>query len=189
MNALLKMFRLHTGRQIDKWEHCFPIYEKHFAKFRGRQPAVLEIGVDHGGSLQLWKQYFGHGSLIVGVDINPACKEYEEPDIRIEIGDQSCAGFWAGMQSYGDFDIVIDDGSHDPQHQTESFDILWPRTRSVYLIEDCHRVYPSCRAGDGNLKYTYPWVVVYEKPKRMIRGTPSRPLRNDEEQARNTYGV
>jgi hypothetical protein len=186
---LADMFHSHTGRQLDKWRHYFDIYEKHFARFRNKQPCVLEIGVDHGGSLQLWKRYFGHAALIVGVDIDPRCKAYEEPGIQIEIGDQTCAGFWAGLwDHYRGFDIVIDDGSHDPGNQATTFDILWSHTRSVYLIEDCHRAYPSCRAGDGVIKYTYPWVVVYEKPQRMIRGTPSRETRPDEDAARREFG-
>lgn len=186
--TLLDMFESHTGRQVDKWRHYFDIYEKHFARFRGTAPRVLEIGVDHGGSLQLWKRYFGHRALIVGADIDPRCKAYEEAGVQVEIGDQADAGFWLELwDHYTGFDIVIDDGSHQTEHQLKSFASLWPHTRSVYLIEDCHRVYPPVNS-EGGIKYIYPWVVVYERPVRMIRGEPSRELRPDEAEARKLFG-
>ena len=180
--TLFDMFESHGGRQIDKWRHYFPIYEKHFERFRGKSPRVLELGVDHGGSLQLWKRYFGHGAEIIGVDINPETL-FCEPQITTHGYDQCDQN----LATFGPFDIVIDDGSHQAEHQVLSFEHLWPRCTGVYLIEDCHSVLPAVR-NVGGLKYSYPWVVVYERPKRMIRGTPSRPLREDEADARKLYG-
>ena len=180
--TLFDMFESHGGRQIDKWNHYFPIYEKHFERFRGKSPRVLELGVDHGGSLQLWKRYFGHDADIIGVDINRESM-FMESQIQTHCIDQTNPI----LATFGPFDIVIDDGSHVAEHQMASFDILWPRCTGVYLIEDCHSVLPAVR-NVGGLKYSYPWVVVYERPKRMIRGTPSRPLREDEAEARKLYG-
>jgi hypothetical protein len=65
--TLRDMFESHGGRQIDKWEHYFPVYEKHFARFRGKSPRVLEIGIDRQCSLQLWLEYFPH-AFIYGID-------------------------------------------------------------------------------------------------------------------------
>jgi SAM-dependent methyltransferase len=180
--TLFDMFESHGGRQIDKWLHYFPIYEKHFERFRGKSPRVLELGVDHGGSLQLWKRYFGVGAEIFGIDIN-SDSLFSEPQIFTMRYDQTDPG----IARHGPFDIVIDDGSHVAEHQMASFDILWPRCTGVYLIEDCHNVQPAVRSV-GALKYSYPWVYVYERPKRLIRGTPSRELREDEADARKLYG-
>src|SRR5208282_2798008 len=135
--TLRDMFETHAGRQVDKWEHYFPIYEKHFARFRGKSPRVLEIGIDHGGSLQLWKRYFGHGAEIIGVDISPAAM-FEEPQIVTCVNEQTDPMI-AGL---GPFDIVIDDGSHVAEDQGITFGNLWPRCQGVYLIEDCHNKYP-----------------------------------------------
>jgi hypothetical protein len=183
MITLRERFAQHTGRLIDKWSHYFPIYEHHFAKFVGRAVRVLEIGVGHGGSLQLWKAYFGLNADIWGIDIDPRCQEYEEEQITIHIGDQGNVGsLWAAL------DIVIDDGSHQIKDQSASFQILWPHIRpgGIYLIEDCHQGYPQLDPGGwAQLRYEYPWVLVIERPKRMVTGTPSRPL-NDAEVA--AYG-
>ena len=173
------------GRQVDKWRHYMEIYERHFAKYQGEAVRLLEIGVDHGGSLQMWKEYFGKGVEITGVDINPVCKEYEEDQIKVVIADQ-CDPALARL---GPFDIVIDDGSHLKQHQSQSFLTLWPHCTGTYLIEDCHDGFPSLSPHRDFLEYRYPWVIVLERPKRIIRGTPSRELRPDEALARANYGA
>lgn len=195
--TLRDLFNAHNGRQIDKWAHYLPIYEKHFERFRGKKIRLLEIGVDHGGSLQLWKRYFGPDAQIIGIDINPDAMFTEDQIDTMEYN--QCD---PSLAAHGPFDIVIDDGSHFVEHQTISFEHLWPRTTGVYLIEDCQGwqlapgtnnihcmsdCYPEVR-NIGGLKYQYPWVVVYERPHRMIRGTPSRELRADEAETRTLFG-
>src|SRR4051812_2508259 len=59
-NALLQYFDAHTeGPGIWKFRHYFEIYQRHFAKFVGQDVHVVEIGVYSGGSLNMWKEYFG----------------------------------------------------------------------------------------------------------------------------------
>jgi len=183
VNSFESYFFSHKGRRVDKWRHYFPIYDRHLQFFRSRFPRVLEIGVDHGGSLQIWRDYFG-GSLgtVVGLDIDPRCKEYEEPGIEIVIGNQSDVVL---LKSLGYFDVVIDDGSHNIQDQEASFEALWPFTDGVYIIEDIHGAYPGIAEP---LMYRYPQMLVIEKPRRLIRGKPSRELRPDEIKATEKYG-
>lgn len=177
--------RAHKGRQIDKWEHYGPIYDKHLDPLWTCAKRVLEIGVDHGGSLQLWSRAFP-SAQIVGLDINPDCKRFEEDRISVVIGDQTDTSLLATL---GEFDVVIDDGSHDPAHQAITFTEMYPRTKMIYLIEDCHQNrYPDLITTDPAITYGYPWVVVIERPERIIRGEPSRELRPDEAEARRKYG-
>ena len=187
-------FEAHEGRQIDKWAHYLPIYERHFAPYVGQAVRVLEIGVDHGGSLQLWKAYFGARAQIVGVDIDPRCKGYEEPQIQVEIGNQEDPAFWDSLwDHYTGFDIVIDDGSHRKSDQETSFKALWPSTRGIYLIEDCHFGYPNIPVHESIKRFFYQWLMVIQRPeyvdppKRLIRGTPSRELREDEREAQRLH--
>jgi cephalosporin hydroxylase len=184
------LFYAHQGRLVDKWEHYFPIYDKHFAKYQDKPVRVLEIGVSHGGSLQLWKQYFGAKAEIIGLDIDPRCEAYEEDQIQIYAGDQSqlsqspdLAAFLGPVK----FDIVIDDGSHVIAHQEASFAALWPNTSGVYLIEDCHSGYPSLKAPEA-FHWDNLWMSIRERPNRIIRGEPSRELRQDEIESINLYG-
>ena len=64
-----------SGRVVHRWRHYFDIYHRHFSRFRGDSIVMIEIGIFNGGSLRMWKDYFGSNSTIVGVDINPGCKQ------------------------------------------------------------------------------------------------------------------
>jgi len=75
-STIREIFYDHTGNLIHKWDHYFDIYEKYFSKYRGQEINILEIGISHGGSLQLWKKYFGDKVHIYAVDINPECKKF-----------------------------------------------------------------------------------------------------------------
>jgi hypothetical protein len=167
---------------VDRWEHYFDIYDRHLSKYQDKPVKVLEIGVSHGGSLQIWKAYFGSKAAITGIDIDPRCRDYAEAQIDVIITDQANPAI--GL--LGEFDIVIDDGSHVSNDQSASFARLWPHTRGVYLIEDCHEGFPWL-AHEPALVTKYPWVLVCERPKRLIRGNPSRDLRPDEIDAINLY--
>jgi SAM-dependent methyltransferase len=144
MNDLQRYFDNNTGRLIHKWHHYFEIYDRHFARYRGRSPRVLEIGVSQGGSLQMWREYFGPGTRIFGVDINPACRSLAEEGTEIFIGDQADRGFLRRVgAAIGSVDILIDDGGHRMEQLRATFDELFPRVdaRGVYLAEDLHTCY------------------------------------------------
>src|SRR6185436_388571 len=78
-SELERIAATHTGARANKWQHYFEIYDRHFARFRGREITVLEVGVAGGGSLEIWRSYFGPKARIVGMDINPDCKSCEAP--------------------------------------------------------------------------------------------------------------
>ena len=144
MNDLEKYFTANTGNLIHKWLHYFDIYDRHFVRFRGKSPRVLEIGVSHGGSLHMWRDYFGPGCRIYGVDINPKCAELQEEGIEILIGDQGNTEFLRSLSArIGKIDILIDDGSHIMDHQIKTMEVLFHAidSRGVYLCEDVHTSY------------------------------------------------
>ncbi|CAN5484271.1 hypothetical protein BH10PLA2_BH10PLA2_17580 [soil metagenome] len=129
------------GRGIWKWRHYFDIYDKFFKKFRGRKVHVLEIGIYSGGSLDMWRDYFGPNVQITGIDIEPACKAYEQAGVRVLIGDQSDRAFLRKVVAeIPPIDIVIDDGGHAPHQQRTSLEELLPHLADggVYLCEDVH---------------------------------------------------
>jgi hypothetical protein len=133
------------GRLIHKYSNYFEIYERYLAPLKDRTPAILEIGVQHGGSLLLWDSYFEGNATIYGMDILPECKKFESGNIRIFIGDQSDKAFLADViRQIGKVDIIIDDGSHIPAHQIASFEALFYEVLAedgVYICEDCHTSY------------------------------------------------
>lgn len=134
------------GPGVWKWAHYFEIYDRHFSCFRNREVNVLEVGIYSGGSLEMWRNYFGPRCRIYGVDIEPACRAYESEFIRVFIGDQGDRNFWKRVkQEVQSLDIVIDDGSHLSAHQIATFEELLPHIEpgGVYLCEDISGVLNS----------------------------------------------
>jgi cephalosporin hydroxylase len=142
-----------SGRLIDRWRHYFDIYHRHFAFYRGQPLTVIEIGIFNGGSLQMWRHYFGPQATVVGVDVNPECEKYAEPGIEIVIGDQADRDFLRSLAGkYPNFAILIDDGGHRMHQQIATFEELYPHLRAdgVYLCEDTHTSYmPQFGGGYG----------------------------------------
>jgi hypothetical protein len=143
-NPLEAYFRANDDRLIHKWVHYFDIYHRHFASFRNRPITVVEFGVSQGGSLQMWKHYFGPRARIIGVDINPKCAALTEPQIEIYIGDQDDRTFLRDLAAkVGKIDVLIEDGGHTMTQQISTFEELWPSivNGGVFLMEDLHTNY------------------------------------------------
>lgn len=141
---LRELFYNHEGKLIHKWDHYFDIYEKYFSKYIGKEINILEIGISHGGSLQLWKKYFGDKVNIYAIDINPECKKLEEERIKIFIGSQEDQLFLQQVANeIPGLDIIIDDGGHTMNQQIISFENLFLKVNEggLYLVEDTHTSY------------------------------------------------
>lgn len=144
MNDLEKYFTENTGRLIHKWNHYFEIYDRHFSRFRGTDVHLVEFGVSQGGSLQMWKNYFGADCQIFGIDINPHCRQLAEDQTRVFIGDQEDRSFLRTLAAeIPRIDILIDDGGHTMRQQINTFEELFSKIEDngVYLCEDLHTSY------------------------------------------------
>ena len=67
MNELEQYFEKNDKRLINKYQHYFDVYDRHFSKYKGQEVTIVEIGVSQGGSLQMWRSYFGPKAKIWGV--------------------------------------------------------------------------------------------------------------------------
>lgn len=144
MKTMYELFMGWTGRPVHKWHHYLDIYERYFSPMRGKSITLLEIGLGEGGSLDLWREYFGPQVRIVGIDINPRCKAYESDGVDVFIGDQSDPSFLREvLRQVPEFDIIVDDGGHTAGQQISSFETLYPRLSAsgVYVVEDTHTSY------------------------------------------------
>ena len=154
MNDLEKYFLQNKARVIHKFHHYFEIYERHLARFRNQDICIVEIGVGDGGSLQMWRDYFGAKAKIVGIDISVDI-QISEPQIRLIHGDQSDGEFLRALPVIIDkgIDILIDDGSHINGDQVKTFEALYHHLKSdgVYICEDLQTSYQD-QFGGGYLK-------------------------------------
>ena len=155
--GLSHLFAKGSERLVHKWHHYIPLYDRYFSRFRGTDVRFLEIGVSQGGSLDLWRSYFGENATIFGIDIDPNCARVDGISGNVRIGSQDDFGFLDGVVSemYG-IDIVLDDGSHNMDHIRASLSHLFPRLArgGIYMIEDLQVAYFAEFGGgfdaDGN---------------------------------------
>jgi len=107
----------------------------------GREVHVLEVGIYGGGSLSMWREYFGENCHVYGVDIEPSCMAHSDEKTRVFIGDQADRAFWHKIRkAVPTVDILIDDGGHLPEQQRITLEEMLPHISSggVYLCEDIH---------------------------------------------------
>jgi len=113
-------------------------YDSLFASRRRLVNKVVEIGIDTGASLRMWRDYFPN-AMIYGLDCDTN-KLLDEERIKSYYCDQAQIGSLqdASFRVCGDIDFMIDDGSHQPQHQIESARVFIPllAPRGIYVIED-----------------------------------------------------
>ena len=122
----------------------FQVYEELFARFRGKPVVFVEIGILNGGSLFMWREYLGPAARIIGVDLNPSARRWEEHGFEIHVGSQSDPGFWDGFfSSVGSVDVVLDDGGHTNEQQIITAHHCLPHIRDggMLVVEDVHASY------------------------------------------------
>lgn len=140
-----------------KWSHYHEAYREEFARVTRPVTTLLEIGVEGGGSLEMWNEMFP-GAKVVGLDIDPRCKALERHGFTVEIGDQSDRAFLRGVvKRHAPFSIVVDDGGHWPFMQRTAFEELWPGLSfgGCYCVEDLHTAYSLRWGGRGFLKFCH----------------------------------
>ncbi len=143
---LAEVFFEHQGQVSDKWEQYLGIYEFELASLiaRDRAIALLEIGIQNGGSLEIWRKYLPEGSRVTGIDIDERCANIPlQSDIEIIICDASNRESLDTALGARIFDVIIDDGSHVSGHIIATFKALFPRLRpgGKFIIEDLHACY------------------------------------------------
>ena len=148
---ILDFFANNKGPAVHKWHQYIPIYDRYFSKYRNGPVRFLEIGVQNGGSLQMWRKYFGPDARIGGIDIDPKCIELDGQVGMVRIGSQEDPEFLRSVvEELGGVDIVLDDGSHLMPHMRASLRILFPLLSDggLYMVEDVHCAYMR-RYGGG----------------------------------------
>lgn len=135
----LEAFKYDTDKALHT--HYLRNYEDFFSHLVDRDIRLLELGVYHGGSLQLWRDYFEKG-LIVGLDLNPVTIDDPTDRIRVYQGAQQDTDLLdriARECAPAGFDVIIDDCSHVGELTRVSFWHLFDnhlKSGGIYVIED-----------------------------------------------------
>lgn len=138
----------------DQFTHGYmPLYDALFQSIRFECLNILEIGFSRGRGARTLAEYFYRSTVhCLELDYNVALPYYEnlpaalKERVRLRPCDQGdkdqLRAFLRGKHT-NLFNLIIDDGSHDPAHQLSSFEVLWPALvpGGIYVIEDMHPYY------------------------------------------------
>ena len=110
-------------------------YEKVLKDYRNTENGVLEIGVQEGLSIKMWREYFSKAK-IYGADIS-----FLQYVLNLDLNVNWIKGNQSVEETFKDvnnLDVIIDDASHKLHDQLKSFELLWPKLNSggIYIIED-----------------------------------------------------
>ncbi|HEY3129383.1 MAG TPA: glycosyltransferase [Acidobacteriota bacterium] len=144
--TLEKLYAEHVGKVSDKWSLYFNEYDRILDEYRNKPVRLLEIGIQNGGSLEIWSKYFPYAQKLVGCDINPDCAglSYEDPRIAVVVGDANSDAAQAAVLGHAPgFDVIIDDGSHRSSDIVKTFARYFPHLSDggVFIVEDLHCSY------------------------------------------------
>ena len=145
-STLQHLWEEDRGKISDRWSSYIDVYSEVLASLRDSPIRLLEIGIQNGGSLDIWSQYFSNARAIVGCDIEPACGQlrYDDARIHVVVGDATTGEVAAQIEAISArFDIVIDDGSHRSGDIIHAFARYFPviEDGGLFLAEDLHCSY------------------------------------------------
>ena len=166
MKSLFELYREHQGKVSDKWSIYLSEYDRLFSSYRDRPVRILEIGIQNGGSLEIWSKYFPNAQALVGCDINPDCAKltFEDPRIDVIVGDANADAPEAEILTRSpSFDLIIDDGSHTSGDIVKSFARYFRHLSAggLFVAEDLHCSYWS--NFEGGLYYPYSSIAFFKR--------------------------
>eukprot|EP01060_Flectonema_neradi_P025883 TRINITY_DN3472_c0_g1_i2.p1 TRINITY_DN3472_c0_g1~~TRINITY_DN3472_c0_g1_i2.p1 ORF type:complete len:317 (+),score=70.79 TRINITY_DN3472_c0_g1_i2:47-952(+) len=167
-------------------------YEIHFNNFRQQSTPIklLEIGLgclglkDIGLGVRLWGEYFKSAQMDV-IEYDSDCgKSFENRNndkrwgpsggVRFHYGDQSNKTFLEKVgREFGPWDVIIDDGSHQSDHQIISFETLFPFVKSggKYIIEDLQLSFSPGVWGNNGTAVYYIGTEIFRRVQTRIKST------------------
>ena len=122
-----------------KHANYFDIYDSLLNKYVGTEFVFVEVGVLDGGSLFMWRHFFGKKARIIGIDLNPSALQWVQSGFEIHIGDQSDKNFWENFYNkVGNVDVLLDDGGHMNDQQTVTVLASLPHINDggILIVED-----------------------------------------------------
>lgn len=122
-----------------KHSNYFAIYDDLLKKYANTSFTFVEVGILDGGSLFMWRDFFGPRARIIGIDLNPEAKKWERDGFEIFIGSQTDPRFWEDFfLKVGSVDVLLDDGGHMNDQQTTTVLSCLPHISDggLLIVED-----------------------------------------------------
>jgi O-antigen biosynthesis protein len=164
--SLRDLFAAHSGKVSDKWDIYISEYDRLFQPYRDNPVRLLEIGIQNGGSLEVWSKYFAKAKRIIGSDIDPACEQltFDDPKIAVVVADANTDDAEQRVLAASNgFDLIIDDGSHQSSDIVQSFARYFKHLayEGLYIAEDLHCSY--WQDFEGGLYHPYSSIAFFKR--------------------------
>ena len=161
-----RMFLLGQKYMSDKITHhqYHKIYDFFLQNLYDKKGSMVEIGVQNGYSIQMWLELFPY-MYVHGVDINNDGSGDRFTIHTLDQSNEEQLNQLAMKLKMESVYFINDDGSHIPEHQLLTFNILFPLLQNggVYIMEDIETSYWT----KGDI-YGYPTQYGYKHPKSIV---------------------
>jgi hypothetical protein len=169
--TLLELYQTHKGKVSLKWMSYLDEYHRLFDSLRTQPITLLELGVQNGGSLEIWAKYFPLASKLIGCDIDAKCGllDFEDARIEIVVGDANKKSTVENVKSLSStFDLILDDASHCSGDIIQSFIHYFPllKDNGIFVVEDLHCSY--WQTHEGGLYDPYSSMAFFKRLSDMI---------------------
>ena len=171
MNKLFELYKTHSGNVSDKWALYINEYDRVLSPFKMTKISMLEIGIQNGGSLEIWSKFFPNANVIIGCDINQECSKlkYEDDRIKIVIGNVNSEEIEKEiLNNSKKIDLIIDDGSHTSSDIIKTFAKYFCHVSDggIFIVEDLHCSY--WESFQGGLYDPYSAISFFKKLADII---------------------
>lgn len=168
---LIDLYQTHQGKVSDKWSIYIQEYDRILGPWRDDPIQLLEIGVQNGGSLEIWARFLRGADKLVGCDVNPQCARlsYADPRIAIVVGDANTDAAEKAIANHAPrLNVVIDDGSHRSSDIAKSFARYFPKLADdgLFIMEDLHCSYWS--GFEGGLSHSLSSIAFVKRLADVI---------------------
>ena len=122
--------------ETDKVAQGYMTVYREIADYLGSAARVCEVGVLNGGSLATWQELYPQGT-VAGVDIQPGM-HWPQGTVKIVASQDDPALPELLTEHEIEYDLIVDDASHDGTLTAATLDLLWPLVSpgGFYVIED-----------------------------------------------------
>ena len=133
---------LRQNNNIIKTHNYTPFYEKYFSKIKNNKIRILELGSHEGKGLVAF-YFFCPKSILFGANINPFQMKFQSnriEEIFIDVSSkETLKNFCKHFKE--DFDIIIDDASHNLRDILLALPLLFKKLNKggLYVIEDINQ--------------------------------------------------
>ncbi len=137
-NQRLTQLGIEHGTDKATFHRYTEVYQKYFDRYQFEPTKLLEVGIDKGGSLRMWRSFLGKGSTVIGIDINPSNEPFA---IQADVANRSnWPKIHNALLNHIPLDVVIDDGAHYTAAAVLCFENLFPYLKpdGLYIVEDLH---------------------------------------------------